>query len=192
MRSGRPGLPISTAMGEAWASQVDEVRLVVTPDGTALELGPLGGERLDQLWWIFADAVTRGDGYPQTPPLTRAVFEDTWVRPVSLVVGAVAAGGRLVGAYYLKPNQPGLGAHIANAGYLVARDARGEGVGRVLVEDSIGRAPLLGFDAIQFNFVFADNPARSLYERLGWQVIGRVPNGAGAGRDALIYWRAVP
>ncbi len=195
MRLGlRPGgLRISClGMGEAWVSRIDEVRRVVTPDGAAVEVGPLGAERMDQLWWMFADAVARGEGYPHVPPLTRAAFDDTWVRPVSLVVGAVAAGGELAGAYYLRPNQPGMGAHIANAGYLVTRDARGGGVGRLLVEDSITRAPLLGFDAIQFNFVFADNPARSLYERLGWEVVGRIPNAVGAGRDALIYWRAVP
>lgn len=165
---------------------------MVTSKGAAVELGPLGRGRVDQLWWMFADAVARGDGYPHSPPLTRDAFEDTWVRPVSLVVGAVNAGGALAGAYYLKPNQPGIGAHIANAGYLVARDARGRGVGRLLVEDSIARAPLVGFDAIQFNFVFADNPARNMYERLGWQVVGHIPNAVGAGKDALIYWRAVP
>jgi hypothetical protein len=60
------------------------------------------------------------------------------------------------------------------------------------VSDSVKRAELAGFDAVQFNFVFEDNPARSLYEELGWKVVGVVPNGAGFGRDALIYWRAVP
>lgn len=170
---------------------IDETRSQVTESGTTVDVGPLAADRIDELFWMFSDAVARGEGYPQTPPLTRPAFEDYWVRPVSLVVGAVS-DGRLVGAYYLKPNQPGLGAHIANAGYLVARRSRGGGAGRLLVEDSIERAPLLGFDAIQFNFVFADNPARSLYERLGWKVVGQIPDAAGPGRDALIYWRAVP
>jgi len=48
-----------------------------------------------------------------------------------------------------------------------------------------------GFDAMQFNFVFADNPARRLYERLGWKEIGRIPGALGP-TDAVIYWRAVP
>ncbi len=160
-----------------------------------VEIAPIRAAQGDELEWLFADAVARGDGYPHTPPLTRPVFEETWVRTVSLVVAATArsgaADGRLVGAYYLKPNQPGIGAHIANAGYLVDRDRRGTGIGTALVEDSIRRAPLAGFDAIQFNFVFADNPARAMYERLGWSVVGRVPDGAGPGRDAVIYWRAV-
>lgn len=171
--------------------RIDEARHLVAEGGAPVDVGPLAADRSEELFWMFSDAVARGEGYPQLPPLTRAVFADTWVRPISLVVGAVS-GGALVGAYYLKPNQPGIGAHVANAGYLVARGARGAGVGRLLVEDSIGRAPLVGFDAIQFNFVFEDNPARSLYERLGWQVVGRVPDAAGKGRHALIYWRPVP
>ena len=94
----------------------------------------------------------------------------------------------VVGGYYLKPNFPGRAAHIANAGYAVAAQRR-RGIGRLLVEDSLWRAPLLGFDAIQFNLVFAGNPARALYEELGWREIGRLPE-AVEGEDAIIYWRA--
>ncbi len=110
---------------------------------------------------------------------------------------AVAASveGRLAGAYYLKSNGPGLAAHIANAGYVVDRHRRGGGIGRLLVVDSVRRAPLAGFDAVQFNFVFASNPARAMYEELGWQEVGRIPDAvARPGRpveDAIIYWRHV-
>ena len=116
-------------------------------------------------------------------------FNFSWVRPVTGVIGA-RVEGVLAGAYYLKPNFPGRGAHIANAGYVVGRLHRGRGIGRLLVEDSIRRAPTLGFDAIQFNLVFADNPARRLYEGFGWTEIGRIPRALGT-TDAIIYWRAV-
>lgn len=164
---------------------------VRTAAGAELTLGPLGPGELDDLFALFADVVASGDGFPQSPPLTRDVFEATWVDPVTIVVGArPASGDRLLGAYYLKPNFAQRAAHIANAGYVVAAPARGAGIGRRLVEDSIWRAPLVGFDAIQFNLVFASNPARRLYEELGWREIGRIP-AAVDGEDALIYWRAV-
>lgn len=169
---------------------ITETTWLKASDGSQLEVGPLLPARLEELFWLFTDIVARYEGFPQLPPLTRAVFEETWVRPVTVVVGALREG-QLAGAYYLKPNQPGLGAHIANAGYVVARGLRGLGIGRALVEDSVPRASVAGYDALQFNFVFADNPARSLYEELGWREIGRVPQGAGPGRDALIYWRSL-
>jgi GNAT superfamily N-acetyltransferase len=175
LESGRPELGAVPAVGA----------------GPAVTVGPLRSTDHDDLFAMFADAVALGDGYPQVAPLTRAVFKDTWIRPVSALIGVHGPVG-LLGAYYLKPNGPGLGAHIANAGYLVSRRSRRQGIGRALVADSIWRAPLLGFDAIQFNFVFADNPARPLYEELGWQVVGRIPDGVAPGRDAVIYWRAVP
>jgi ribosomal protein S18 acetylase RimI-like enzyme len=97
---------------------------------------------------------------------------------------------RLAGSYYLRPNFPGRAAHIANAGYIVVADLRGKGIGQALVEHSFVAARRLGFDALQFNLVFASNPARRLYERLGFQVIGRIPE-AVDGEEALIYWRKV-
>ncbi len=95
---------------------------------------------------IFTDVVERGDGYPEAPPLTPDRFAASWVDPPVVVVAR--RGQDVVGAYYLKPNFPGRGAHIANAGYMVAREHRGSGIGRRLVEHSITRAPQAGFHAI--------------------------------------------
>ncbi len=168
-----------------------DLAVVTTKGGDEIALGPLLGHESEQLFSLFAAVVASGDGFPQAPPLTRDVFEATWIRPVTAVIGArLAAGGPLLGAYYLKPNFAARAAHIANAGYVAAASARGRGVGRALVEDSLWRAPLLGFDAIQFNLVFVSNPARALYEELGWREIGRIPN-AVDGEDAIIYWRRV-
>jgi len=159
------------------------------PNGDTVAIGPLAPAEHDALFLLFAAVVDSGDGYPHAPPLTRAVFDATWVGPVTLAVVA-RLDGDVVGAYYLRPNFPGRAAHIANAGYVVAAARRRRGIGRLLVEDSLRRAPLLGFDAIQFNLVFASNPARSLYEDLGWREIGRLPD-AVDGEEAVIYWRRV-
>jgi GNAT superfamily N-acetyltransferase len=164
---------------------------VTTRGGIEVRLGPLTAAEVEQLFVLFADVVARGDGFPQAAPLTRDVFDATWVHPVTAVIGArPGGGGGLLGAYYLKPNFAARAAHIANAGYVVAAAARGGGVGRALVEDSVWRAPLFGFDAVQFNLVFASNPARALYEELGWREIGRIPD-AVEGEEAIIYWRHV-
>ena len=157
--------------------------------GEAVNIVPLPDDDIDDLFTIFSAVVAAGEGYPQLPPLSRDAFEAAWVRGVSAVIAA-RVDGHLAGAYYLKPNFPGRSAHIANAGYVVDARWRGRGIGRLLVEDSIRRAPALGFDAIQFNLVYASNPARALYEELGWREIGRIPRAA-ENDDAVIYWRSV-
>lgn len=154
---------------------------------TGLTLGPIAADQ-PGLFQAFTEIVEAGEGFPQLPPLSRREFDDTWGHATVVVEARV--DGRFAGAYYLRPNGPGLAAHIANAGYFVVPSERRQGVGRAMIVDSIARAPALGFDAIQFNFVFAANPSRRLYESLGWQAVGRVP-AAARGEDVLIYWRAV-
>jgi GNAT superfamily N-acetyltransferase len=141
----------------------------------------------DELFVAFARIVDAREGFPQAPPLERAEFDDYWFAHSALVVVA-RVHSRLAGAYYVKANFVGRAAHIANAGYFVVAEHRGTGIGRALVEHSITEARRLGFDAMIFNLVFQSNPARRLYESLGFAVVGRVPS-AVDDEDALVYWR---
>src|SRR6516165_9435191 len=143
----------------------------------------------DELFDAFSRIVAAGEGFPQAAPLTRAEFDDYWIAHSSAVCVA-RFGGYFVGAYYIKPNFVGRAAHIANAGYFVLSPYRGTGVGRALVEHSMLEARRLGYDALQFNLVFDSNPVRSLYDRLGFTEVGRIPK-AVDGEDALIYWRSL-
>jgi GNAT superfamily N-acetyltransferase len=188
-RAGRRDRPGRDRHGAVPARHQPDAGIEGAGIGDLTTVGPIrAGEELE-LFELFARIVAAKEGYPQAPPLTRDVFDETWLTHATVVVVARCEGA-VAGAYYLKPNQPGRAAHIANAGYVVDRPHRGRGIGRLLVEDSITRAPAVGFDAIQFNLVFESNPARRLYEDLGWEQIGRVPN-AVDGEAAIIYWRAV-
>ena len=160
-----------------------------TASGRDPEIRPIADGDHDDLFAAFARIVEDREGFPQEPPLSRPEFEDYWLAHSSAVMVA-RQSGRLAGAYYLKPNFVGRAAHIANAGYFVSAAFRGTGLGRRMVEHSLGEARRLGFDALQFNLVFESNPARRLYENLGFEVVGRVPR-AVEGEDALIYWRAL-
>jgi hypothetical protein len=86
----------------------------------------------------------------------------------------------------------GRAAHISNAGYFVLDGHIGaRGLGRKMVEHSLHEARRLGFDAMQFNLVFASNPGSCHLYRRAWlsSRLGRVP-AAVDGDDAVIYWRS--
>ena len=165
------------------------LRRIRTAGGLELTLSDAEPGDHGELYVRFGEIVAAGEGYPQAPgPLAVEDFDAYWLQGKSLVAVARQEGGALAGSYYLKPNFPGRAAHIANGGYFVVRELRGMGVGTALVEDSLVQARALGFDALQFNLVFASNPARRLYERMGFEAVGRVPE-AVDGEDAIIYWR---
>ncbi len=160
-----------------------------TIGGIELTLTAAGAADHADLYRAFAALVAAGEGYPQAPgPLEYHEFADYWLLHKSYVAVGRTAEGRLAGSYYLRPNFPGRASHIANAGYFVVPGLRDQGIGSALVQDSLTAARTLGFDAMQYNLVFASNPARRLYERFGFEVVGRVPE-AVDGEDAIVYWR---
>ncbi len=82
----------------------------------------------------------------------------------------------ILGSFYMKNNQPGLGSHIANAGYAVAEECRGKGVGKLMGEFSLVEAKKLGYSAMQFNLVVKTNEkAVRLWKSIGFEIIGEIP-----------------
>ena len=89
---------------------------------------------------------------------------------------AVERGGELVGTFYLKANQEGLGDHVCNAGFVVAQEAEGQGLGRWMGTIALEEAKKRGYLAMQFNFVIKSNQrAVQLWKSLGFAVIGEIP-----------------
>ena len=82
----------------------------------------------------------------------------------------------MVGSYYLRPNSLALGAHVANAGYVVAEHCRRQGIGSRLCQHSLQAARRLGFRLMQFNLVVSTNTAGiRCWQRNGFQVVGTLP-----------------
>ena len=154
-----------------------------------LEIREAREDDTEELFELYALVVEEGGAFPTAPPATREDFERAWLRRKTAIVVARSRGS-LAGSYHLLPNYPGRASHIANAGYMVHPQYRRQGIGRALVEHSLGEARRHGFDALMFNLVFESNPARRLYEDLGFDVVGRVPE-AFDGEDAIVYWRRI-
>ena len=104
--------------------------------------------------------------------------------------------GTILGTYYLRANQAGGGAHVANAGYVTGAAATGRGVARAMGLHSIDHAKARGFRAMQFNFVVSSNVrAVGLWRSLGFEVVGRLPGAfehpAEGFVDALVMFRTL-
>jgi L-amino acid N-acyltransferase YncA len=139
----------------------------------------------DAIWEIFREVILAGETYPLERNLSRKDGLAYWFQRRANVWVAekdppASAGPRrarqIVGSYSLHPNQSGGGVHVANAGFIVAKDARGEGIGRALGEHCLNEARRLGFRAMQFNFVISTNEAAvKLWQDLGMKIVGTLP-----------------
>ncbi len=84
--------------------------------------------------------------------------------------------GRLFGTYYLRANQLGGGAHVANCGYVTSIEATGRGIARMMCTHSLEQARARGFRAMQYNFVVSTNErAVRLWQRFGFEIVGTLP-----------------
>ena len=76
--------PISTDPGDARDRFTVGQRPVVSGGGETVVIRPLAAGQHDSLFALFAEIVASGAGYPQAPPLTRRMFDTTWVTSVTL------------------------------------------------------------------------------------------------------------
>ena len=129
----------------------------------------------DAIWRILEPTFRAGETYPVPRDISREDALAYWRTPGHAVFVAEDAGA-IVGTYYLRANNRGGGAHVANCGYVVAPDAFGRGVAQAMCSHSLGEAKSRGFSAMQFNFVIASNErAVRLWQRMGFAIVGRLP-----------------
>lgn len=129
----------------------------------------------DQIWEIIKFVIAAGDSFTLPPDAEREEMLGDWTSAEKHTFVAVNEG-KVLATFYIKPNQPGLGSHIANGSYMVSPEARSTGIGRKIGEFSIAEAKRLGFHAMQFNFVVKSNEkAVKLWQSLGFEIIGEIP-----------------
>jgi GNAT superfamily N-acetyltransferase len=128
------------------------------------------------IWQIIKAIIARGDTYVFDPATPEKEIIDYWFAPDKHVYVAVK-DAEVLGTFWLKPNQPGLGSHVCNAAYMVAPDSAGKGIGRLMGEYSLDEARRLGFTAMQYNFVVKSNTAAvRLWQSIGMEIIGEIPD----------------
>lgn len=136
------------------------------------------------VWRIIKEVLAGGDTYVYPPDSSEndmlaywfAAGKNTYVAEID---------DKVVATFWMKANQPGLGSHIANAAYMVSSDARGKGVGKHIALWSLDEARRMGFTAMQFNFVVKTNPAVKLWQDIGFEIIGEIPDAFNSSKTGL-------
>ena len=147
----------------------------------------------EAIWHIIGPTIAAGETYPLPRDMSPADALAYWKSPVHQVFVAEREGS-VLGTNYLKANQQGGGAHVANCGYITAETARGQGVARAMCLHSLDHAGARGFLAMQFNFVVSSNTrAVRLWQSLGFEIVGTLPQAfrhpALGLVDALVMYR---
>lgn len=131
----------------------------------------------DEVWDIFSAVIKTGDTYVFHPDTPKSELQKYWFADY-MTTFVAEEGDQILGTYIIKPNQVGLGDHIANCSYMVNPNAQGRGVGKELCEHSLQFAGAQGYKAIQFNIVVSTNHgAVGLWKKYGFEIVGTTPNG---------------
>ncbi|WP_114152164.1 GNAT family N-acetyltransferase [Chromobacterium haemolyticum] len=151
-----------------------------------ITIRPMNDGDFERFWPVFHAVVAARETYAFDPEMTWEQARELWLRlPLHTLVAE--EDGTLLGSYFLKPNAAGPGGHVCNCGYMVAEEARGKGVARLMCEHSQKLARDSGFLAMQFNSVVASNEvAVALWRKLGFEPVGRLPRAYRHARLGLV------
>ena len=141
-----------------------------------MKITQMTDEDWPDVWAIMEPNIRAGETYPYAMDMPEREAHRMWREVTEAAYVARDDDGNATGTYYIKPNQPTLGAHVANCGYLVAESARRQGVGSAMCEHSQKEAVRLGYRAMQFNLVVATNVGSyRLWQKMGYDTVGTLP-----------------
>lgn len=144
---------------------------------SALTFTPMTEDTFAVFWPTFQAIVADRQTYAIDPDISYQAAYALWCEAPKATFTVTDTSGELLGSYYLKANAAGPGNHVCNCGYMVTPAARGRGVARAMCEHSQKVAQTHGFKAMQFNAVVSTNEvAVALWQRLGFSIVGTVPN----------------
>jgi GNAT superfamily N-acetyltransferase len=126
------------------------------------------------LWEIIMPIIRKGGTYVFSPDSSEKEMMNYWMGADKKTYVAEKEG-KIIGTFHLKANQPDLGNHVCNAGFMVAEDHAGKGIGRQMGIFALEEAKKSGYTAMQFNYVVSTNQAAvKLWQSLGFDIIGEI------------------
>lgn len=140
-----------------------------------MSIHPATDSDRDAIWAILEPMIRSGETYTLPRDMSKQQALEYWFA-AGKETFAWEENGAVLGTYFLKANQQGGGAHVANCGYVTALAAQGRGIARQMCLHSLKRARERGFRAMQFNFVVSTNEsAIKLWTSLDFKIVGRLP-----------------
>jgi ribosomal protein S18 acetylase RimI-like enzyme len=140
-----------------------------------MKIRPASSEDDTALWGVLEPVIRAGETFALPRDMTREAALAFWSAPGSDVF-VTEVDGAIVGSYFVRPNQRGGGAHVANAGYVTRVGQTGRGIARAMCAHSIEHARDRGFRAMQYNIVVSTNErAVRLWQAMGFTIVGRLP-----------------
>jgi L-amino acid N-acyltransferase YncA len=127
------------------------------------------------MWAIFQEVVSSETTYVFAADTSREDAHAYWFGP-GVTSRVLEDDGRVAGMYKIVANQRDLGAHVANASFMVDSRCEGRGIGKLMGIDCLAEAGKAGYLAMQFNFVVSTNTAAvALWRKLGFVIVGTLP-----------------
>ena len=140
-----------------------------------MTIRPATRDDAEGIWRIFHAVAAGGDTYTFLPDTPHDQAVDYFLG-AGISSWVIEDDGRVIGVYKMVPNHGGLGAHVANASFMVDPAAHGKGAGRAMGEHCLDQARQAGYEAMQFNFVVSTNTAAvALWKKLGFAIVGTLP-----------------
>jgi len=148
----------------------------------------------NQIWKIIKPVFRSGETYAYSPEITEKDAHAVWIKAPEETYVFVSENNKIIGTYFIKANQPGLGSHVCNCGYIVSEEERGHGVASRMCEHSQEIAMKLSFKAMQYNLVVSTNKyAINVWTNHGFQTIGVLPKAFRSKKygyvDALVMYK---
>lgn len=152
-----------------------------------LDIRPFVHRDWPAVWAILEPAFRAGDSYPCPVDISEQEAYRYWIETPSYSFVARNATGGIVGAYYMRPDQLGIGDHVCNCGYVVSEDARRRGYAVEMCLHSQAEARRRGFLGMKFNLVVATNEAAvRAWTKSGMTIIGTTPKAFRHSRLGLV------
>lgn len=132
-------------------------------------------KEFNELHRILNEVIEEGISYPQENTLNYSEFKAYYLSHEVFIL-KFKENEEVIGSFYIKPNFPGRCDHFCNGGFIVDKNHRGLGAGKVMGFHYLRLANLLGYKSSFFNLVFSNNqPALNLWRNLGFKELNIIP-----------------